>query len=203
MGGENPYSKMTFDKSGFKKASDKISSSFDSLISNATNQAGMASGFSGGDVSRVAAETYVNAAGQRDQSLGQLETQLASAESQFNTDKQNKVVQYEAERAGPLDFIFNTFLPAASGVADMFFPPAAIVGVGSKALGGLTGKPSNTQGQQTQTPVAPEVSSNTPQLGMTSSQAPNTSYLNNSAFKLKNKTNPFDFINKNSKIYAN
>lgn len=197
MGGENPYSKMTFDKSGFKKASDKISSSFDSLISNATNQAGMASGFSGGDVSRVAAETYVNAAGQRDQSLGQLETQQATAESQFNADKQNKVAQYESERAGPLDFIFNTFLPAASGVASMFFPPAAIVGVGSKALGGMNNKPSTTTGQQTQAPVAPEVTTSPNVV----SQTPNTSYLNNSAFKLKNKTSPFDFINKGSKIY--
>lgn len=197
MGGDNPYKDMTFDKTGFKKASDKISSSFDSLISESTNQAGMASGFSGGDVGRIAAETYVKAAGQRDQTLGNLETQVAQSEANFNADKQNKVAQYEAERAGPLDFIFNTFLPAASSVASMFFPPAAIVGVGSKALGGMTGNKPGVQTGQTQAPVVGD-QTNTSNIVR---ETPNTSYLNNSAYKLKSKGSPFDFINKNSKIF--
>lgn len=195
MGDSNPFNKMTWDGSGFKTARDKVNESFDSLIAGAGNQQGMASGMTGGQTGRVAAETYVNAAGQRNQSEAQILGQEATAKSQFEKEKQQKSAEWESQQAGPLDFIFNTVIPAATGVASMFFPPAAIGTVGSKLIGGVTGG-NNKPVTGNQTTGSPTV----PQLGMTSTET-RTDVQNSSSikaydpdlFKFKAKT-PLNFI---------
>lgn len=196
MGDSNPFNKMQWDGKGFKTARDKVNESFDSLIAGAGNQQGMASGMTGGQAGRVAAETYVNAAGQRNQSEAQILGQEATAEAQFNKEKQQKSAEWESQQAGPLDFIFNTVIPAATGVASMFFPPAAMGTVGSKLIGGVLGggnKPTiqnQTTGSPT-APVIPDVSNTSNRQDVQSSS--NIKAYDPSLFKFKTKT-PLNFI---------
>lgn len=196
MGDSNPFNKMTWDGSGFKTARDKVNESFDSLIAGAGNQQGMASGMTGGQAGRVAAETYVNAAGQRNQSEAQILSQEATAKSQFEKEKQQKSAEWESQHAGPLDFIFNTVIPAATGVASMFFPPAAIGTVGSKLIGGVLGggnKGTPTQNQTTGSPTAPNIDVSGVLNRQDVQSSSNIKAYDPSLFKFKTKT-PLNFI---------
>lgn len=200
MGEDNPFNKLTWDGSGFKTARDKVNESFDALIAGAGNQQAMATGMAGGQSGRIAAETFVNAAGQRNQSEAQLLTQEASAKAQFTQDKQMKSAQWEAERASPLDFIFNTVIPAGTGIASMFFPPAALGTVGSKLIGGALNKPNPTTNTTTTSPTVNLGNSNTPGVDFQSKfnggnlKVGSGNLPNLDVFKIKQKSNPFNFI---------
>lgn len=139
-GYEDPYAGLKFDPTNFDKALNKTKESFDNTIQEAGMQAGMASGQSGMNVSRVTADTYAKSMGSRDATMGQLEGQKAQAQAEFSQQKQilsaQSKAEYEKNKPGFMDW-----LSAGVGVASSIVTmnPAGIFG-GAAKLGSNVAK---------------------------------------------------------------
>lgn len=181
-GWKNPYSDMNFDASTFDKEINKTKESFDSTIQDAGMQAGMASGQSGMNVSRVTADTYARAMGQRDSTVAGLEGQKATAKANFDTQKQQAVAQAEAEyqknKPGFMDWLSGG-VSLASGIATM--NPWGIFGGASKMIGNITGGMAK-----------PNIKPLTQAKATTNTGLTNTDY-NVNPTSLENATNSFNF----------
>jgi len=149
---KNEYKDMKFVSKEFDSAIAKTRESFDSALTDAGMQAGMASGQSGMNVSRVTADTYMRGMSSRDSTVAGIQTQKAQAESQFEKEKASMVAQaemaHQAETPGFMDWVSGV-IGVASGVATM--NPWGIFGGAQKlvgtALGGKTASKPNIRPQ--------------------------------------------------------
>jgi len=198
---KNPYKDMNFDASTFDKEITKTRESFDATIQDAGMQAGMASGQSGMNVSRVTADTYARAMGQRDATVAGLEGQKAQAKAQFDTQKQQAIAQAEAEyqksKPGFMDWLSGG-VSLVTGIATM--NPWGILGGSTKMIGNLAGGMAKPNIKPlTQSKATPNSGMTTTDFTATTQDAINSfNFSANTGFgNIKRKKSNFNFDNPN------